>query len=93
MKSESKVENGISEALWTSALKSEGLKQALSGLPQKTQRLIYLRFWESMTIEEIADEMRVTWDEADHALTEALTNLRESMLGKKSKCTSETGAA
>lgn len=93
MKNQPKVKTGITEVLWTSALESKELKKALSTLSQKVQRLIYLRFWEAMTIEEIANEMRMTWDEADQAITAALANLRESMLGKKSKNTSATGAA
>jgi len=93
LKDELQVKIGINEVLWTSALESKELKRALSNLPPKTQRLIYLRFWENMTIEEIAIEMRLTWDEADRAITVALANLRESMLGAKSKNTSADGAA
>ena len=41
----------------------------------ESQVLIY-RFWENQTIEEISDQIEMTWDETDYLITEALEKLR-----------------
>lgn len=93
MKNESKTQNDLAALLWSNTVESKDLQKALLNLSLPSQRMLFLRFWESMTIEEIADEMRMTWDAADLAINNALAALRKNMLGRKSKNHSVNGAA
>lgn len=67
------------DSLWESIDPGSPLLAALKGLPPQAQRAVYLRFWENSMIEEIADELRLTWDEADFLLDESIFCLREHL--------------
>lgn len=65
--------------LWEGAAKSMELVEALKGLDAVSQRAIYLRFWESLTIEEIASNLRMEWSEVDNLLNAAFKILRSKI--------------
>ncbi len=65
--------------LWEGAVKSKELVEALQSLDAVSQRAIYLRFWESLTIEEIASKLRMEWSEVDNLLNAALEILRSKI--------------
>lgn len=93
MTNESKNQNELAELLWSNAVESKDLQKALLSLSLPAQRMIYLRFWERMTIEEISTELQMTWDTADKAIDAAILALRKGMLNPKSKNQSASGAA
>lgn len=74
-----KASSELVDSLWESLEPGSALLQALQGLSPQSQRAIYLRFWENSTIEEISDELRLTWDEADFLIEESIFNLREHL--------------
>jgi DNA-directed RNA polymerase specialized sigma24 family protein len=41
---------------------------------------VYMRFWECMTIQEIAKVLGRTWDETDNLIERSIQNLREGFL-------------
>ncbi|MBX3022780.1 MAG: hypothetical protein KF799_13990 [Bdellovibrionales bacterium] len=49
---------------------------ALSELSPEAQRALYLRFWENDLIEEIAEDLQITWDEADRLIEMALKQMK-----------------
>jgi len=62
---------------WESMEPGSTLLAALKGLPPQGQRAISLRFWEHYTIEEIADELCISWDDADLLIEQSIISLRE----------------
>lgn len=64
------------DAQWQSLDPGSPLLAALKGLPPQAQRAVFLRFWENFSIEEIADELRVSWDHADFLIDESIFCLR-----------------
>jgi DNA-directed RNA polymerase sigma subunit (sigma70/sigma32) len=54
----------------------EVVKTGLNILTYFERHIVIHRFWENKTIEEIAVEMELDWDEVDQAITEALNKLR-----------------
>lgn len=65
------------DSLWESMDPGSPLREALKGLPPESQRAVFLRFWENNTIEEIAKDLRVSWDHADFLIDQAIFELRE----------------
>lgn len=65
------------DSLWESMEPGSSLLAALKGLPPQGQRAINLRFWENYTIEEIAEELCISWDEADLLIEQSIISLRE----------------
>lgn len=63
----------------TSADNIEKLKVLLPKLPRKARIAIQLRFWENMTIEEISNFLRLSWDQADQLIENSIKALREKM--------------
>ncbi len=51
----------------------------LPSLSRDQRRIIYLRFWESCTIEEISEEMKLSWDEVDQIIESTLIQLRNQL--------------
>ncbi|OFZ37677.1 MAG: hypothetical protein A2504_07515 [Bdellovibrionales bacterium RIFOXYD12_FULL_39_22] len=56
------------------------LSYALPTLGNDEQRALHLRFWEAMTITEIARALRISWDEADQMIEVAQKKLRHLLL-------------
>ncbi len=54
----------------------EVVKIGLNFLTFFERHILFHRFWENKTIEEIAEEMKLEWHEIDHVITEALNKLR-----------------
>ena len=54
----------------------EVVKEGMNILSFFERHILINRFWENKTIEEIAEEMELQWDEIDQAITEALSKLR-----------------
>ena len=44
--------------------------------PDQRQAVV-LRFWEPFSIAEVADHMRITWDQADRLIDSAVLKIRE----------------
>jgi DNA-directed RNA polymerase specialized sigma24 family protein len=64
---------------WAALVANSELREALMKLDEQTQRVIYLRYWEMHTIEEIACELRMKWDTADKIISSSLLTMRECL--------------
>lgn len=71
---------GLVHFQWASLDVDSSLLQALTELSPQGQRAINLRFWENYTIEEISEELRMSWDEADELIEQSLKQLRSRLL-------------
>lgn len=71
---------GLVHFQWSSLELGSSLLVALTELSPQGQRAINLRFWENYTIEEISDDLRMTWDEADELIEQSLKQLRIRLL-------------
>lgn len=54
----------------------EVVRSGLEFLSLFERRILISRFWENKTIEEISNEMELTWDEIDHLLTDTIAKMR-----------------
>lgn len=54
----------------------ELLKEALEMLSPKQRLVVYLRFWDNMTIQEIARYIGHSWDSTDQLIEDAVNHLR-----------------
>lgn len=79
------------DAQWASLEVGSPLLNALTSLSPPAQKAINLRFWENYTIEEIANVLRISWDNADQLIESSLIELRERLSGIG--CFSETKKA
>ena len=52
----------------------------LPSLSRDQRKIIYLRFWESCTIEEISKVVRLSWDEVDEIIESTLDQLKTQLL-------------
>lgn len=52
------------------------LQEALSFLSPKQRLLVYLRFWDNMTIQEIARYVGQSWSSTDATIDSAVNHLR-----------------
>ena len=86
-----KCQEELAKTFWKNSLKSKQLQNALEALNFDAQKALYLRFWESMSIDEIARELKIEWKDADLLLTNSIKILRSHM--KDTKATSHDGAA
>jgi DNA-directed RNA polymerase specialized sigma24 family protein len=73
---ESNRSGAVAHEMWRDQFQNGALFVAVSGLSAAAQRAIYLRFWENYEIEEIANELRISWDQADRLIENALKILR-----------------
>lgn len=62
--------------LWDSVDQDSPLICAIKNLTPQAQRAVHLRYWEFNTIEEIAEAMGLTWDQADQLIEKAIVELR-----------------
>ena len=56
------------------------LKEALEFLSPKQRLIVYLRFWDCMTIQEIARYIGHSWDSTDAMLEGAVKHLRTRII-------------
>jgi len=52
------------------------IRKMLALLPDTEFRIIYLRYWATYSITQIAEELRMNWDAVDRKLTQTLNTLR-----------------
>jgi len=71
---------GLTHRQWSSLDVGSSLLQALTELSPQGQRAINLRFWENYTIEEISEDLRMSWDDADELIEQCLKQLRARLL-------------
>lgn len=56
----------------------EAVRQYVTQLSPRELKAVFMRFWGPCSIEEIASELRVSWDLADEILNRAMKKLRIS---------------
>ena len=54
----------------------EPLYKSLNELTMQKQIAIQMRFWDLLTIEQIANRLHLTWDEADRLIETTLCELK-----------------
>ena len=52
------------------------VEKGLRRLGDEEKRAIYLRFWQPYTIAQVADQMNLSWDEADRLIDQAVAKIR-----------------
>lgn len=67
------------DSRWQAVDAETPLFRALIELSPQAQRAINLRFWEKYTIEEIATQLSMTWEQVDQLIEETLLELRERL--------------
>lgn len=71
---------GAIQLLWDKRLENNSNVQLLKTLLPKLKRIqilaIYFRYWENLLIEEIAEILNLSWDEADQLIETSLKELR-----------------
>lgn len=65
------------EKIWNALVEAHEVREALLKLDLRSQRAIYMRFWNLETIEDISKELGMTWDGADRCINQALESLRK----------------
>lgn len=56
----------------------ELVRIAVKSMEGKMKTALILRFWESLTIEEIAKELRISWIEADQLIEKGIEEIRNN---------------
>lgn len=64
----------------------EILKEGLETLPFWERQILIYRFWENLTIEEIAELMEMTWSEVSESLEDSFSILRTFCLSDPRFC-------
>ena len=77
MKNNSAFNDEIKKKL--AANKNEELYRALAELSSLQIEIIQMRFWEELTIDQIASVVCLTWDEADNLINETIAILRSKI--------------
>ena len=61
-------------------IEDERVREAVETLPLINQQMIFMRFWNCLTIDEIAKRKKVTWAEADRLIDESMLKLKRLLL-------------
>ena len=61
-------------------IEDERVREAVETLPVINQQMIFMRFWNCLTIDEIAKRKKVTWAEADRLIDESMLKLKRLLL-------------
>ena len=61
----------------------ENLNHALSELTDDAHFVIYCRFWDCMTIEEISNLIGKSWDETDSLIESTLSSLKSFLTSNR----------
>ena len=56
------------------------VREAIQKLSHKNQEVIFMRFWDLLTIEVIAQKMRLTWADTDRLIDCSLNLLKRVLL-------------
>ncbi len=54
------------------------LELGIRGLTPTEKRAIFLRFWEPYTIAQVADQLCISWNQADRLIDGAVEKIRET---------------
>ncbi len=54
------------------------LELGIKGLTPTEKRAIFLRFWEPYTIAQVADQLSISWNQADRLIDGAVEKIRET---------------
>ncbi len=57
----------------------QALEMGLKTLSELERKALFLRFWESLPIAQVADFLGFTWEHTDNLLDQAVTKLRAEM--------------
>lgn len=69
------------EILLTNSSNREALLQkALSGLEENERKVIFLRFWNPLSIFEISKILKISWQETDQLIEATLQKLKLTIL-------------
>jgi DNA-directed RNA polymerase specialized sigma24 family protein len=52
------------------------VEKGLRRLDELERRAIFLRFWQPYTIAQVADQMNMSWDDADRLIDQAVAKIR-----------------
>lgn len=85
MKESSRSGGVVVNQIWEHQFKNERLFQSVTELGADAQLALYLRFWENYDIEEISNQFRITWDQANALIESSLKYLREKMAASHSE--------
>lgn len=55
------------------------IEKALCALNDLERRVVFLRFWEPYTIAQVADQIEVSWEEADHLIDGAVRKIQREI--------------
>lgn len=55
------------------------IEKALCVLNETERRAIFLRFWEPYTIAQVADQIGIAWEEADHLIDSAVRKIQKEV--------------
>ncbi len=58
------------------------LTTGLQDLEEIERKAIYLRFWKSMSIEQVAAELKIRWDVADKIIDRSVEKLKGHFAGE-----------
>lgn len=68
------------------------LKQELALLDKNQRLAIHYRFWEEMSIEEIAEMLKLSWEEAYELIGNTINHLRKNLSGNLEEILKQTVA-
>lgn len=60
----------------------EIVRAGMSHLTTCERQILIYRFWEEITIEEIAELLEMEWDEVNNSIESALLNLKHFCIGQ-----------
>lgn len=61
------------------------IELALGQLSELERRVIYLRFWKTLTIAEVADRLNMSWDGADFLIDQAVKKIHAWLIRREKK--------
>ncbi len=59
------------------------VERGLQTLSEPERRAIFLRFWHACTIAEVADQMTLSWEDADRLIDCAVAKMRAAIKGRQ----------
>ena len=61
-------------------IESHKIRMAIEKLPHKNQEVIFMRFWDLLTIEEMAQKLELTWAQAHQIIERSMKMLKKILL-------------
>lgn len=69
---------------------NQRLRMALERIPYKNQEVIYMRYWKLLTIEEIAQQLSISWAQANKLIDTSCNILKKIYLNDFNRIGNET---